>query len=313
MSDPYTPPKNGFRTFLFVWSTQSISVFGSALTFFAMTIYLTQEMYPAPEQKAQLSFALTAVALAFGIPNIFAAPLAGAWADRHDRKRTMMAMDLVNGLISLAMVWLISLGRLELWLLIGLIALSSVVSAFHFSAFDTSYAMLVPQELLPRANGMMQTIWALSGILSPAIAAGIISLPTLARQNQWGTALGQYLAGMKSGIPLNITLDAVTFFFASAVLVFLTIPSPRRADLHAEGGKAKTSLWADVREGGVYIWKRRPMLWLLATFTVINFASGSFVLQPLLVKFNLAADWAARILPMKRRWLCWAHWPASVA
>ena len=55
-----------------------------------------------------------------------------------------------------------------------------------------------------------------------------------------------------------------------------------------------TSIWADIKEGGMYIWRRKPMLWLLGTFTVINLISGGFVLQPLLVKFNLAGDWQAR-------------------
>ena len=36
------------------------------------------------------------------------------------------------------------------------------------------------------------------------------------------------------------------------------------------------------------------MLWLLGTFTLINFATGVFVLQPLFVKFNLAPDWSGR-------------------
>jgi hypothetical protein len=45
----------------------------------------------------------------------------------------------------------------------------------------------------------------------------------------------------------------------------------------------------------MYIWLRRPLLWLLGTFTVANFASGPIgVFMPLMVKFNLAADWSAR-------------------
>lgn len=43
---PYQPPPNGWRTFLIVWATQSISVFGSDLTFFALSIWLTQTLYP---------------------------------------------------------------------------------------------------------------------------------------------------------------------------------------------------------------------------------------------------------------------------
>src|SRR5215210_5016004 len=87
----YEPPPHGFRTFVIVWITQSISSFGSQLTFFAVTIWLATVLYPGtdPVSKQQLAFALAAISLAFTAA-VFFAPLAGAWADRHDRKRTMM-------------------------------------------------------------------------------------------------------------------------------------------------------------------------------------------------------------------------------
>jgi MFS family permease len=291
----YQAPPNGFRTFLIVWVTQSISVFGSALTFFSINIYLTQTLFPAPEQKPQLAAALSAISLAFALPVVFGAPIAGAWADRHDRKRTMMAMDFLNGLLSLVLVWLMLEQALQLWILILLTVLVSTVTAFHSSAFDTSYAMIVPEEQLPRANGMMQTIWSLSGILSPMIAAFIIALPELARQGKIPGPIGDRLAGLSDGAPLAIGIDAITFFMASATLIFLNIPSPKRTDLGGDGLKPKKSLWSDVKQGGLYIWHRRPLLWLLGTFTVANFVAGPMgVFQPLLVKFNLAVDWGSR-------------------
>jgi hypothetical protein len=74
----------------------------------------------------------------------------------------------------------------------------------------------------------------------------------------------------------------------------LFIPSPTRADLRDARG-AKKSIWADVKEGALYIWYRRPLLWVLGTFTVANFIGAPLgIFQPLIVKFNLAADWAAR-------------------
>jgi len=290
----YQAPPNGFRTFLVVWVTQSISVFGTALTFFVTTIWLTQTLYPRPEQKPALAFALSAVGLAWGLPAVFAAPLAGAWADRHDRKRTMMAMDFANGCLSLVMVALLVTQTMQLWMLLVLMLLYSLAGAFHNAAFDTSYAMLVSEEQLPRANGMMQTIWSLSGILSPMIAATLISVPALARQGWVPGAVGAALGRLTDGVALAITVDAITFFIAAATLVFLFIPSPKRSDVGVDG-KLNKSIWADVKEGALYIWHRRPLLWLLGTFTVINFGTTPLgVLQPLLVKFNLAADWSAR-------------------
>jgi DHA3 family macrolide efflux protein-like MFS transporter len=226
----YTPPRNGFRTFLVVWVTQSISVLGSGLTFFALTIWLAQVLYPNPQQRGQLAIALSLVSLAYGLPNIFSAPLAGAWADRHDRKRIMMLMDFASGLISVALTLLILVQRLDLSLLIILMVVHSIISAFHYSAFDSSYAMLVPENLLPRANGMMQTILSLSNVLSPAIAAGMIALPVLSRQGSIGGEVGRLLAGLKTGVPLAIGVDAFTFFLASGTLLFLFIPSPQRVD-----------------------------------------------------------------------------------
>jgi DHA3 family macrolide efflux protein-like MFS transporter len=290
----YQPPANGFRTFLIVWVTQSVSVFGSALTFFSITIWLTQVLYPNPDQKPLLAAALSATGVVWGLANVFLAPVAGAWADRHDRKRTMMAMDFISGCLSLLLVVLIVAHQLQLWLLLIIIALDAALSAFHFSAFDTSYAMIVPPDKLPRANGMMQTIYSLSGILSPGIAAALISMPALARQGVIGGGLGAFLGRLSDGTPLAITIDAVTFFMASATLLFLFIPSPKRRDLQVEAGGKRKSLWADILEGARYIWLRRPMLWLLGTFTMANLVGSFFVLQPLLVKYNLAADWSGR-------------------
>ena len=290
----YQAPPNGFRTFLIVWVTQSVSVFGSALTFFALTIWLTLTLYPHPEQKPQLALALSATALAFAVPVVFGAPIAGAWADRHDRKRTMMAMDFASGCLSVLLAVLVVTHTLNLPLLIVLLVIAAIIGAFHNSAFDTSYAMIVPEEQLPRANGMMQTVWGLAGILAPAIAATIISLPALARQGAISGAVGMTLARLKDGAALAMTIDAVTFFVAAVTLIFLYIPSPKRTDLVEESG-AKKSLWADVQEGALYIWHRRPMLWLLGTFTVANFVSSPLnVFLPLMLKFNLASDWAAR-------------------
>jgi MFS transporter, DHA3 family, macrolide efflux protein len=291
----YQPPLNGFRTFLILWATQAISVLGSGLTFFATTIWLTDQIYPRPEQKSQLAFALSAISLAFALPILVMGPIAGAWADRHDRKRTMLLADLASGLLSLLLAGLVAANRLQVPVLIGLTAVSATLTAFHVSAFDTSYAMLVPAKQLPRANGMMQTMWALSGILSPMLAAALISLPALARQGAIPGALGPSLGRLSSGTALAMTVDAITFFAAAAALPFLFIPSPSRTDLGRDGTGHKKSLWNDVKLGGLYIWQRRPLLWLLGTFTVANFVGGPRgVFQPLIVKFGLAPDWTSR-------------------
>ncbi len=293
-AEKYEAPPNGFRTFVIIWITQAISAFGSQLTFFAITIWLSQTLYPREDQKPQLAFALSAISLIFTL-SVLLAPVAGAWADRHDRKRTMMVADFANGCASLALMFLILTNTLQVWMLLFLIPFVAIFGLFHNSAFDTSYAMLVPEKQLPRANGMMQTMWALSGILSPAIAASIIALPSLARQGLLPSGITGSLVGIKDGSALAVGIDAVTFFIASASLIFLFVPSPKRTDLGPAGSKPKKSMWVDIKEGARYIRIRKPLLWLLATFTVINFASSPLeVMVPLLLKFNLAGDWQSK-------------------
>ncbi len=290
-STAYQPPPNGWRTFLITWFTQSISVFGSELTFFALSVWLMQTLYPRPDQKAELALALSAQATVSMITRLLVMPFAGAWADRHDRKRTMIAMDFANGLISGLLAVLVILQVLNLPLLLVLMAIHTVVGVYHNSAFDASYAMLVPEQKLGRANGMMMSIWSLSGILSPVIAAAIVALPALLRQNgQTGP-----IASLPDGTALAMSLDSISFFFAAIVPIFLFIPSPPRADLRTATGETRKSMWSDVAEGLRYIWYRRPMLWLLGTFAVVNLLSSPVgVFQRLLLKFNLAADWTAQ-------------------
>lgn len=291
----YEAPKGGFRTFLILLVTQAVSVFGSTMTFFALTIWLSTVLYARPEQKPQLAVALSAMSLALALPSLIAAPLAGAWADRHDRRRTMLYMDAVSGVLELAAATLILSGRMQFWMLLVIMVVFAVVSQFHNSSYDTSYAMLVPREMLPRANGMMQTTYALTNVLAPALTATLIALPSLARQGNWQSGLGRALAAITNGVPLAVLIDAATFFIAAATLVFLSIPSPKRLDLASADGLVKKSIWVDVRDGALYIWRRRPLIWLLATFAVINFCSGPLgVFYPLILKFRLAADWTRR-------------------
>ena len=138
----------------------------------------------------------------------------------------------------------------------------------------------------------MQTMWALSGILAPAFAATLIALPALARNGTLTGPLSASLGSLSNGAALPILVDAVTFFLAAVTLIFLFVPSPKRTDLVGADGQVKKSVWADIKIGGLYIWQRRPLLWLLGTFAVANLCSGPLgVVQPLLVKFNLAASW----------------------
>jgi len=186
----------------------------------------------------------------------------------HDRCQTndlkRCCRNTVSGLTTVLTFILMLTGTIQLWMLVCIGVVSAAAGAFHYAAFDASYAMLVPDSLLPRANGMMQTTWSLSGIVSPALAAFIIGLPALLPP---GVALFAKIVALGDGTSLVIAIDAATFFLCVTILLLVYVPSPTRSYL-ATSGISKPRLWDDVREGALYIcpgyvFASLGLIWLL--------------------------------------------------
>jgi MFS family permease len=275
--------KPGFGKFLVLWVTQTFSLFGTFVSQFAVNVWLVRDLYPLPSQKPALALALSATGVAMTAPLIFALPLAGAFADRHDRRTILLRANLVLAALSAAIVALLLLHRLTLPLAVLLLAGYAFAGSFHAAAFDTGYGLLVPQEKLPRANALMMTSYGLSQLLSPALAATLIGLPALLGG---AAVLPPWLL---SGVPFAFAADGLTFLVAAAVLTRLRFPAlPPRPD------GPKTSIVGDVRAGFRWLLGRRPFLWLTANGSLVNLSFAPLMLLlPLLVRDRIAADRAA--------------------
>jgi DHA3 family macrolide efflux protein-like MFS transporter len=281
----YQSPQNGFQTFLVMWATQFLSVFGSLLTFFTITIWLSQVLYREPDQQSQLAFALAALSLIFALSNVFLSPLAGVWADRHNRQRIMISANLANGCLSLILLLLLLTQLLNLGLLLTFVSLFTALGQFHYAAFETSYTMLVPEQRLSMANGMVLAMYYCSGVLAPLIASGLLALTGTQGQQ---TVIGKAFGPLGPGPLLTIGLDAASYFLAAFALLFLKIPNPSRLSK----SRLEMSFWTDFKQGLAYLRQHRVLLWLSltgATFGLISPAMDVF--GPLLVKFNLRDDW----------------------
>ncbi|HEV2105091.1 MAG TPA: MFS transporter [Candidatus Eisenbacteria bacterium] len=280
-----SPPPGGFRTFLLLWSTQTLSLFGTVMTWFAVNVWLTREVYPAPGQKAALALGLTATTVALTAPMILLMPIAGAFADRHDRRRTMLIANLASTAITAALLALVAAQRLSLGPAVALLAAYAAAASFHNASFDSGYALLVPQPQLARATALMQTSYALSQLLSPGLAAALIAVPALARAGGWPAP---WLTRLASGVPFAFGADGVTFAIAAAALLFVRLPAAPRA-----AGAPRRSLWGDVHEGLAWILRRPPMLWLIGIGSLANLTIAPLmVLLPVLVRDRLGLDLA---------------------
>ena len=281
------PPPEGFRRFLLLWGSQTLSLFGTFVSQFAVNVWLVRDLYPRPEQKPALALALTATGVAMTGPLIFGMPLAGAFADRHDRRRIMLAANLVSAIVTSVIVALLLAHRLTLPTAVVLLVVYALAGAFHSAAFDSSYALLVPAAQLPRANGMMMTSFGLSQLFAPPLAALLVGLPAL-------VGAARLPAWMRSGVPFAFAADGLTFLVAAMVIAGMRIPSPPRRS----GPRA--SLVADVREGFAWIIRRRPFLWLIANGSLANFTFAPMILLlPVLVRDRAALDSARLGMPFE--------------
>jgi len=285
---PAEAPHGGFRAFLVLWASQTLSLFGTLVTQFAVNVWLARDLFPSPHQKPQLALALTATGVAMTGPLIFGMPIAGAFADRHDRQRILVVANTVLTALSALLVALALSGRLSLAVAVPVLAVYALAGSFHSAAFDSSYGRFVDARDLPRASGMMMTSFGLSQLLSPPLAATLVGLPALlggaGRLPQW----------LSSGIPFAFAADGLTFAIAACCAAALRFPphpvTPRAVP--------RESLLADVRAGFRWILTRRPFVWLISLGSLANFTFAPLiVLLPLLARDRVTADAAARHLP----------------
>jgi MFS family permease len=283
----------GGRTFLVVWLTQSFSIVGSFVTYFAIVLWLSAYRYAEDGQERQLAFVLAALTIALALPALVGSPFIGLWVDRADRRRLMIGANLANAAIGATLATIMLGGGLEalgIWPLLLLMAANSFCGQLHGAALDASFVMIVPKEQLGRANGLMQTTWSVGDVLAPTLVLAFVGLPSLLGGVDALGPVADALAGVNHGAGLAVAFDALTFLVAALVLSFVAIPSPPRSQPAA--GEPAPRLLTEARAGAAFIWRRRSLLSLLSIFAVANLASGPmFLLLPLLVRDNLAGAW----------------------
>src|SRR5215212_6146575 len=124
------PRSAGMGTFIFIWIGQTISMLGSGMTQFALTIWAYETTGSAT--------ALALVGFFSYAPTVLISPLAGALVDRWNRKLVMMLSDLAAGLSTIAVLILYSTGQLQIWHLCVTGAFAGIFGAFQFPAFSAA-------------------------------------------------------------------------------------------------------------------------------------------------------------------------------
>lgn len=254
MSELIAPPTPmSMRTFLTVWAGQLVSITGTTLTGFGLQVWVYLETGSVTR--------LAMVSLAFALPSVLLAPIAGALVDRWDRRLTMLGADLLAGMTTLALAALYFTGHLQVWHLYLLIGFGALGNAFQAPAWMAAIPLLVPKRHLGRANGLVQLNEAIGLVAAPAIAGAMLATV---------------------GLGAVLLTDVATFVVAVATLIVVRFPPTPRGE-HA----ATDSIRTDVAAGWRYLRQRTGLLWLLIVYAGVNFvlAFVNTLIIPLIVSF----------------------------
>src|SRR6185503_15771535 len=156
----------GMPAFTVIWVGQLVSLVGTALTSFAIGIWLYQQTGLATTFTTMIFFS--------NIPRILLSPLAGAAVDRWNRKLMMMVSDLGAGLITIIIFFLMRSDSLEIWHLYILMAFSRAFESFQFPAYSSAIMMLVAKKHFARTSAMLSLAEEGSRVLAPILAEALI-------------------------------------------------------------------------------------------------------------------------------------------
>ncbi|MBR3248231.1 MAG: MFS transporter [Clostridiales bacterium] len=190
------------KTFLILWFSQTVSELGTAMTDYALVIWVY-------EQKGTAS-SVTLLTLCIFLPTIFFRFIAGTVADRRNKKRIMLISDLVAALGTLIIFGLYSVSSLAVWHLYIINTLMSLMNSFQVPASFVATSLLVPEKYYTKASGLQGISSSVVSILAPALGSVLIAF---------------------GGIKTVLIIDLISFGFAFVILMFfIKIPEPVRTE-----------------------------------------------------------------------------------
>ncbi len=231
------------KTFLILWSTQSLSQLGSAMTGFALTLWLYEKTGSA------LQTALLAVCSY--APYVVMSIFAGALSDRWDKKKVMLVCDTMAACCSVAVLVLLKADLLLPVHMYILNALTGLMNTVQQPASDVAMTMITPKEYYQKTSGLRSLSASLVTILNPILATALYAL---------------------AGMDIVIYVDLTTFAIA-----FLSLLSGVKLSVPEKKEKTeKESFLETARAGLVCLRKNELVLVLILFLAGVNFVASAF-------------------------------------
>lgn len=197
----------------------------------------------------------------------------GVYADRWNRRTTMIAVDILRAATVLALGLIGHFTPLTLWHL----GIASVIVSGLGSLFDPALAASLPaltekdESSLQAMNALMQVNHRFARTIGPGLAGWLVAV----------TALHHFF-----------TLDAFTFLVSAAAVFAIGGDFKWQPERRHTGVSGIAGIWHDICRGGSLVYQHEQLFWAFAMYVVANIAwsAGFMVGFPLWAKQLPGAD-----------------------
>ncbi len=246
------------RDFWLYLGGQSVSQLGSSFTAFALPLLV----YTLTGSAVDLALTISAVF----VPYLLFGLLLGAVADRVDRRRALITVDLARALVVLALPAFSLLGQLRVGEIYAVAFIQSTLGILFESAEFAVVPKLVSSADLVTANGRLMATTQLGQVAGPVLAGALVT----------------WLA------PVDLLVgDAATFGLSALSILAVrrplgggraALPEPEGAIGPGRPGPI-TTLLRDVREGLAYVWRHPVLRTISVMMALINFVGSTATTQ----------------------------------
>jgi MFS family permease len=248
------------RSFMALWIGQMISFIGDYFVMLAVPIAVNRLTGSA--MMVGLSFMSTA------LPGLLLGPVAGVFIDRWDRRKVMIAADVIRGLLVLIMLSIRSADQIWVYYLVGF--LMSCTSQFFFPARNAVLPLLVQDaDDLLAANGLMQIVQTVGFLAGPALA---------------GFSIGLY------GESVAFIANSIGYFVSALAVLTMTVP---HNPVQRAAAGAIQAVVSELRAGLTFLFTNHTTLGVMIMLTICQLGIGAFIVVwvPFLQRyFNQGAE-----------------------
>lgn len=211
---------NWKKNIILFLSSQTVSLFGSALVQYAIMWYVTL--------TTKSGLMMTLFIICGFIPTFILSPIAGVWADRYNRKWLIIIADALIAIATLILAIVFLMGYDATWLLFVMAAVRAVGTGIQTPAVGAILPQIVPKDHLTKVNGINGSIQAIIMFIAPIVSAALLTMTTI-----------------ETIFFIDVITAAIAIF---TLFVFFKIPAHEKA---AE--KQTTSYFNDFKLGLTYI------------------------------------------------------------